>query len=160
MLPSSSISTDESLWPLRIVRFEGAVTAKQFQSYLDESSASLRRGEKHATIIDLSVSGPLLFEQRQAQAMWIRENEQLIRELTLGVAFVITSPVVRLAMSASFYWKAMPVPYLITPHLQSAAEWVLHRFEEAGMFPAAERIRHHFQLDDARPPSPPDVPPS
>ncbi|HSP78232.1 MAG TPA: hypothetical protein VLQ93_06865 [Myxococcaceae bacterium] len=146
MLPRSSISTDESLWPLRLVRFEGTATSRQFRSYLDESSASLGRGQEHAVIVDLSRGGPLPFDQRQAQAAWLRENEQRLRELSLGVAFIITSPLVRLAMSASFYWKAMPVPYIITPHLTEAAGWVVQRFEEAGMFPAAERVRRHFQL--------------
>jgi hypothetical protein len=157
VLPKSTLSIDESLWPLRVARFEGIISSQQFEDYLEKSSACLHRGQQYVSIMDFTHGGPPPFDQRQRQAAWIREHEQLLRQWSLGVAFVITSPIVRLAVSASLYWQPLPVPYLLTPRMSEATNWAIQRLEEAKLFPAAERIRHHLQTDAARnaAPSPP-----
>jgi len=49
-------------------------------------------------------------------------------------------------LSTIFYFKPMPVPYVVSAQLSSALEWAAQRFAEAGLAPQAERLRHHFGL--------------
>ncbi|HLM44502.1 MAG TPA: hypothetical protein VK458_11580, partial [Myxococcaceae bacterium] len=114
MPSASSISIDDSLWPLRVVRFVGVSTLQQLEHYLADTSIRLRRGERFVSILDVTQGGVPTPELRQRQTLWLQENELLMRELHLGVAFVITSPLIRLALSAIFYFKPMPVPYVVT----------------------------------------------
>ncbi|HEX8437607.1 hypothetical protein [Archangium sp.] len=145
MPTASSIRIDDSLWPLRVVRFVGATTPEQFDHYLEGAAACLRRGEKFISILDLTRGVPTP-ELRQRQAEWIQKHDALLRECQLGVAFVIISPLMRLALSAIFYFKAMPVPYVVTAQLSEAALWAISRLEAEGLVREAERLRHHFGL--------------
>ncbi|HYO72184.1 MAG TPA: STAS/SEC14 domain-containing protein [Archangium sp.] len=146
MSSSPSFTLDDTFWPLRFVRFVGVATPQQFEQYLAEMDACLRRGERFVCILDISRGGVPTPEQRQRQTSWLKENEQLLRQFELGVAFLVTSPLVRLALSTIFYFKPMPVPYLVTAQMPSALEWATLRFTEAGLHAHSERIRHHFGL--------------
>ena len=151
MTPVPSVSIDDSLWPLRLVRFVGVATPQQFEHYLGEMDACLRRGERFVCVLDISQGGAPTQEQRQRQANWLKESEPLMRQVELGVAFVVTSPVIRLALSTIFYFKPMPIPYRVTDRLVSAAEWAAQRFVEAGLVHDAERTRCHFGLPNGQP---------
>lgn len=146
MLPDSTVSIDDSRWPLRLERFVGTPTLRQYEDYLEECSAALRRGEKYITITDLSRGGIPTPEQRQRQVLWLQEYESRMRELLLGVAFVITSPLVRLSLSTVMHLKPMPVPYFITHREVDAVAWAGARLEEWGMRIAAERVRSQYGL--------------
>ena len=146
MIPDSSVSIDDSRWPLRMVRFVGTATLQQYEDYLAETSACLRRRERYVSIIDLSRGGMPPTQQRQRQVAWLQEHEPLVREVLLGVAFVITSPLVRLAVSTILHFKPVPVPYIMTSREQEAAAWASARIEEQGLHHAAECVRRHFGL--------------
>jgi hypothetical protein len=146
MTASPSFTIDDSLWPLRIVRFVGVATARQFAQYLMEMDACLHRGERFVCILDISQGGAPTQEQRQLQASWLKERDPLLRQFELGVAFIVTSPLVRLALSAIFYFKPMPVPYLVTTQMSAALEWAAQRFTEARLVQHAEFLRSHFGL--------------
>ena len=45
-----------------------------------------------------------------------------------------------------FHLKPAHSPYLIAASLPEAAAWSAHRLDEAGLHPAAERVRHRFGL--------------
>jgi hypothetical protein len=149
MVPPSSVHIDDSLWPLRFVRFVGVATPQQFEDYLAEMDACLRRGEKFVCVLDIRQGGSPTQAQRQRQASWLKENDARMRQHELGVAFLVTSPIIRLALSAIFYFKPMPVPYVVTDQLSSAMEWAAQRFTDAGLAHQAERIRRHFGLANA-----------
>ncbi|MGZ3460856.1 MAG: hypothetical protein ACXU86_20405 [Archangium sp.] len=146
MLPESSVTLDESHWPLQVVRFVGALTAPQLDFYLAETVARLRRREKYLSIVDLTRGSLSTPEQRQRQVAWMHEHEDLVREGLLGVAFVITSPLVRLAVMTVTYLRPMPVPYLFTAQELEAAAWASARFEEQGLHPMAGRVRSQYGL--------------
>ncbi len=146
MFSASSVHIDDSLWPLRLVRFMGVATPQQFEHYLAEMDACLRRGEKFVCVLDLRQGGAPTQSQRQRQASWLKENDALLSQYELGVAFLVTSPIIRLALSAIFYFKAMPVPYVVTDQQPSAMQWAAQRFTEAGLAHHAERTLRHFGL--------------
>ena len=146
MLPDSSVTIDDSRWPLRLVRFVGTPTPRQYAHYLETVTASLRRRERYLSVTDLTRGGLPTPEQRQQQVQWMQENEGLIREVLLGMAFVITSPIIRLSVSTVMHFKPLPVPYFITAQEREAVGWASARIEEQGLRLAAERLRSQYGL--------------
>ncbi len=151
MPTASSISIDDSLWPLRVVRFVGVATPEQFDHFLEEAAEGLRQGERLVSILDITRGGVPTPELRQRQTEWLREYDALLREFQLGVAFVITSPLIRLALSAIFYFRPMPVPYVVTAQMSDAVLWAISHFEKQGLVREAERLRRNFGLTTALP---------
>lgn len=146
MLPDSSVSIDDSRWPLRVVRFVGTASPRQYEHYLEETTACLRRGEQFISLTDLSRGGIPTAEQRQRQVVWMQQHESLLREVLLGEAFVITSPHVRLSVSTVMHLKPLPVPYYIAAWELDAAAWASARLEEQGLRLEAERLRSQYGL--------------
>lgn len=146
MLPDPSITFDDSRWPLRVVRFVGTLTPRQYEHYLETVTASLRRREPYLSVTDLTRGGLPTPEQRQRHVLWMREHEGLMREVLLGMAFVVTSPLIRLSLSTVLHVKPLPVPYILTTHEVDAAGWASARIEEQGLRLAAERLRSQYGL--------------
>ena len=140
----ASITFDESLWPLTISRFRGAVSDAQYEEYLARGTAYLQRGEPYVSIVDMGQLAMPTAAQRQRQAEWVMEHEALMRELLLGCALVITSPFIRLAVSAILHLRPMPTPYVVVPDTAAGMVWTQARLHEAGLSESAGRIRQHL----------------
>jgi hypothetical protein len=146
MLPDSYVSLDDSRWPLQVVRFVGSATLRQHEQIMEEMTVRLRRRERHLSLIDLSRGGIPTAEQRQRYVAWIQKNEALMSEVLLGMALVITSPAMRLAVSTVFHLKPLPVPYFIASWELDAAAWSIAHLEDQGLRPHAERLRGQYGL--------------
>ncbi|MFL5355516.1 hypothetical protein [Archangium sp.] len=146
MLPDSYVSIDDSRWPLQVVKFVGSATLRQHEQVMEGMTARLRRRERHLSLIDLSQGGIPTAEQRQRYVLWIQENEALMREVLLGMALVINSPAMRLAVSTVMHLKPLPVPYFIASWELDAAAWSIAHLEDQGLRPHAERLRSQYGL--------------
>jgi hypothetical protein len=141
------IQLDDSLWPLLLVRFVGVPSVSQLESYLEWMAKRLEQGQPYVSILDSTrMTGLVPAQQRQLQAAWMRKHDTRLRELDRGTAFIIPSPVMRLALSALFHLKPMPSPYIVTGTLREGAVWTVARLEEEGQVSAARRVREHFGL--------------
>jgi hypothetical protein len=136
---------DESLWPLLMVNYVGTPSPEQQEEYQARLSACLRRGEKYVSIIDTRSFTGIPAAQRQRMAQFLREHEELFRQVGLGTCLIITSPVVRLVVSVIFHLKPMPAPYYVAPTMQAALDWVLGQLEAGGLTEEAARIRRDFE---------------
>lgn len=145
MSPAPPLSIDDSLWPLRRVRFVGTVPLPLYEDYLANTAERLRAGEKFVTLFDLREGAPPRPERRQRHIGWLEEHEALLREVQVGVAFIVTSPLIRLAMSTVFYFKPLPSPYVVTAREAEAMQWAISRLEEVGLAGAAQRVRDHLE---------------
>lgn len=128
------ISFDDSQWPLLTVTFSGTSSSQVFDAYLSRMSAYLNRGEKYLALLDTraETAAPTM-EQRQRQVQWIQRHEAALRQYSLGTAFVITSPFIRLALNIMHQLKPLPCPHTIVGDLQSARDWAAGRFRAAGV---------------------------
>ncbi|MFY0565078.1 hypothetical protein ACN28E_14655 [Archangium lansingense] len=142
--PTGSVTFDDSLWPLMVVRLTGELSPQQAEDYLSRSTQFMQRQERHALIFDVSTLGQVSSEQRQRQVEWLKQNEALMRQTVLGIAYVVTSPLVRLTMGVIFHFKPPPVPYTIVSRLDAAGAWAARCLEEAGLHAPAERVRQQF----------------
>jgi hypothetical protein len=136
---------DKSLWPLLLVRYVGTPSPEQQEEYQARLQACLRRGEKYVSIIDTRAFTGVPAEQRQRMAHFLKENEELFRQVTLGTCLLITSPMVRLIVSVVFHLKALPNHYYVAPSMPAALDWVLGRLEAGGLTEEADRIRQHSE---------------
>jgi hypothetical protein len=151
MSPTHDIQWDDSQWPLLVVRFLGVPTTPQVEANLARQTAILERGERHAILYDASgMTGVGPAEQRHLQAAWLKQHDARLRELVLGVAFVIHSPVVRLAVSIVMHLRPMPSPYVMAATQGEAVAWAADRLEQDGQEAAARRVREHFALYGGR----------
>ena len=141
-----SITFDDSLWPLLISRFHGAATDSEYEAYLAQGTAYLQRGELYVSVLEMGQLVVPTAAQRQRQAEWLQENDNLLREQFLGCALVITSPFVRLALSTIRHLRPMPMPYVTVYDVSGGLKWAVTRLEEAGLTQSAGRIRRHFGL--------------
>lgn len=147
---SAPYSFDDSLWPLLITRVSGVMSDTQYEAFLTESSAFVRRGELYVSITDLAHVGLPPAEQRRLQAEWIREHETALRKQVLGNANIVTSAPVRLALSLIFHIKPLPMPYVLVSDMRSATTWVTARLEDGGFIAEARHIRHQLGLPGIR----------
>lgn len=134
------ISFDDSQWPLLTVTFSGTSSPQVFDAYLARMTAYLERGEKCLAILDSRAqrTAPTM-EQRQLQVQWIQRNEEALRQCSLGTAFVITSPFIRLALNIMYQLKPLPCPHTLVGDLQAARDWAAGRFRAAGLaFPSPQ----------------------
>ena len=145
-----SITFDDAHWPLLISRFQGTATDAEYEAYLARATSYLQRGELYVTVTDMSQYPMPPAAHRQRQAEWLKEHERRMCEHLLGCALVVTSPLVRLALSAVFHIQPMPTPYIIVPDMASGAKWAADRLENAGLIHAAGRVRDHFALQSGR----------
>ncbi|WP_257459992.1 hypothetical protein [Archangium lipolyticum] len=143
MPPGTYIHFDDSLWPLLIVQYAGTPTNEQFAESLVRRTRYLDRGP-HVTVLDLSGSpNPGPPEQRHMQVEWLRCNEARLRELSLGVAFVTDSAVMKLLLSVIQHLKPLPTPYVTFKHLAEAVTWGAERLERSGLATEARHAREH-----------------
>lgn len=140
----ASITFDDSLWPLLLVRFPSVMTSAQQEAYLARLLTYVRRGQKYVGIMDTQLLENTTAEQRQRQAGFIKEHEELFRQFSLGSAAVVTSPLVALGGRILIHLKPMPVPFYVTSSLPAAVAWAAERLEQAGLTEPAERVRSHF----------------
>ena len=140
----SGITFDDSLWPLLISRFHGRVSDVEYEAYLERGAAYLRRGELYVSILDMQSLSLPTAPQRQRQLEWMRSQAHALREQLLGCAFVITSPVIRLALSTLFHLMPLPTPYVAVGDVAGGLRWAVIQLEQAGLFAASQRIQHHY----------------
>jgi hypothetical protein len=146
----SSIIFDDSLWPLLISRFEGAVSDGEYERYLSRGKAYLERGELYVSILDMARLAMPTASQRQRQLEWLREHAEALRKQVLGCAFIIHSPLIRMTLSTVFHIVPMPTPYVALQDMGAGLRWATARLEEARLQDSADRIRQHFNAQLSR----------
>lgn len=143
---TASITFDDSLWPLLIIRMVGTVPFDQYEEYLSTRLAYLQREEKHITLYDGSQATLIPAEHRRRQMVWMKEHEALRERFLIGSAIVTTSAISRLTLSAFFHIWPRSVPYYVTSSLGDAAGWAVGRLHECGLSAPTGLISQRFGL--------------
>jgi hypothetical protein len=141
----SSITFDDSHWPLLLIRLEGVPTPGHFEAYLARRLEYLQRRERHGIVYDTRQTRLITSELRQRHAAWSREHNAARQRFIVGNALIITSPVIRLTMNLVLSLGGEKVPYSVAATLPEAALWIANRLRELGDVEPAERLRRHFE---------------
>lgn len=116
-------SLDDSRWPLVALRVEGSITAAEEVEFSERSTRLPERGDRYAVVIDLrDASTPTpRFVRLQAKAQKLRAEQ--LRSLCVGVAFVISSPMIRGALRAILHLQSLPCPQVVFASLADSQAW-------------------------------------
>lgn len=115
---------DDTRHPLVVVTFEGQLTDDEMTKYLEDMETRvLGRRMPYAVVVDATRSRGIDARQRRIQADWLRRHEAEIRRFNRGTAFVITSPIVRGALTAIFWIQPLPSPHVVVSTFDQAEAW-------------------------------------
>ena len=116
------------------------------EAYLAERAAYLARGEPHVCIVDAREVLMPAACLRQRYTEWLREHEAPLRRWTLGSAYIVQTPAVRMMVSVIRHCAPMTTPFVVTATMPPAAAWAAERFQEVGLSQTATRIRAHYAV--------------
>jgi len=126
---SGQFSWDYDDFPLVVLRYVGTISDASFDEYLRTYRALLDRNQPYAIILDAALAGAPNAAQRRAQAKFLEDNAPLTRRLCRGGAFVITSPMIRGALTAILWISEMPFESTVVGDIFTAARWTCGRLE-------------------------------
>ena len=106
----------------------------------------LARQEKYLCVLDGTYMKTSPMNHRQMQVEWLQSNDTQLRKWLVGTAFVITSPLVRLAMNVISTLNKPPCPATNVATREQALAWAADRFRDEGQTLASVRVRTHFNL--------------
>ena len=117
------VETDE--FPMVTVKFTGnAANQDNFSTYLAELKEIYAKKQKLAILFDASLAVfPGITYQKQ-QALWLKENEDLMKEYCLGTAYVIPNLIIRNVLKAIFKFQKQPIPYYVSSEISEAEDWI------------------------------------
>jgi hypothetical protein len=119
------------------VRSIGAVTDGEFASWLERyrevHELARTRSQQLAVLYDLTQASALSAQQRRMQADWIRQYEPLGRAVTLGVAFVTASAVIRGVLTAIFWVRPPYASHHVCAQLDEGLDWLFEHCEQRGV---------------------------
>ncbi len=124
------ITVDTSGAPLLRVTFAGTLDDDAFNAYLAEYRAFLGRGMRYAIVIDASTSGVPSPAQRRLLADSIRDDRPRLRAQCVGGAFVISSTLVRGALTAVLWLQPLPFEYVLVKDVDAAERWCRERLND------------------------------
>lgn len=116
--------------PLLRMKVVGPSTDHEVQERLDWLTRYLRERESGALLFDASDSRPLSAKQRKLRTDWLASHGGLVRAKCVGVAFVVTSPLVRGVFTAAFWVWPPPMPYVFVDGAAEGEVWLRARLHE------------------------------
>lgn len=125
MTVASAWEIDESMWPVLLIR------PKPMEMSIEELEVAFRyydrilerRRERYAVVFDNREVKHLSAAHRSRIARYNEENEERARVYCRGLAFTITSPIVRGMMTAILWIKRPPVETRTFEELDAALSW-------------------------------------
>ncbi|WP_434386007.1 hypothetical protein [Melittangium boletus] len=151
MIPSRTVTFDDSLHPLLLIRYDGRASIAHMHEVFAQRSRYLARGERHVLIHDMRrASVTCSSEQRRLQTDWLRANDAQLRACMMGVVFVTDSAALRLLLSIMHHVQPMPMPHVLLPTLADAVDWSTDQLRHFGFTLDAEAALAHFDEPPAR----------
>jgi hypothetical protein len=127
---------DDSRSPLVVVRYVGRVDDDAFRAYLDSHRKVLDKGEPYALLADALEAGVPSPPQRRMQAEFLRVEQHRLARLCVGTAFIISSGVIRGALTAILWMQALPMPFTVLSTRAAGELWCRQRLADTAAVPA------------------------
>lgn len=141
----------ERWFPIVLARPAGTATDADHLEFLAATGELLERRraarQRFVLILDLSRAGPLNSLQRRRQVDWLSKYRPILEEISVGMAFVIPSLILRGVLTSMFWLVPPPTTHIIVVDLDQAIRWALDRATVDGLSVPAEvsdRMGHAF----------------
>ena len=126
-------SVDDRYFPLVVNTIPERLRAEDLPSFFAASERVLNRREPYVTISDTSLTREIPNATvRRALADWNKQVEPLMKQVTLGSAIVITSPLVRGGLTALFWLAPPPYPQQVVATIDEALDVVTRYYAASG----------------------------
>lgn len=126
---------DDSRWPLVVFTAVGEQSDSDFDAYLADCDAVLRRRQPHGTIFDARRAAPIGPKLRKRQVDWLARNEPLLRAYRVGTGLVMATPLQRGVLRAILWMRPLPYVYCVESSFEAARHFVCMRLSERGCTP-------------------------
>jgi hypothetical protein len=121
-------------FPLVVTRTFRALSDEEHEDFFRAYAAVYARRERFVALTDLRrFAGAPTARQRQRMGLWYKETKPLLTEYSLGHAVVLTSPIMRGAMTALRWIVAAEVPEVYVPTFDVALDFCVERLRLAGV---------------------------
>lgn len=107
------VELDDENWPILRVTYRGRFTLEELNAALARETEIITRRGRHVRLADASDAKLTDFRIMRRQADHIQEKIDMLRDNTIGGAFVIPSAMVRGAMRAILRIQPLPYPFTI-----------------------------------------------
>jgi hypothetical protein len=127
-METEQIEYDESRWPLVVVHFPESFSHEDWMAQVRNLGASVDRAVRervrYAIIVDAArVGSPPSALQRKAASDFNRDRYDDLKKHLVGWASVITSPILRGAITAMTWLQPTPFPQRVFGTIEAAEEW-------------------------------------
>ena len=133
--------------PIIRVDLEGAQLDADLHAMIAEVTALMhdhqREKRKSAIVVDLSRAEALSARQRKLIGEWRAQVKDLTTKVAVGIAMVVTSPLVRGVLTAISWFAHEPVEVIYVDSLAAAYRWGVERCDAAGIA-VPDPVRHKF----------------
>ena len=131
----SSIRFEDTRWPLAVITFEGEPSDADFDGYLATLARYIGRADRerirYGCVLDATTVTGLSASQRKRMGDWMRTHAVETERACAGIAFVISSGVVRGLLTAIFWLAPMPTAHTVVATRAEAERWVLGRVSDS-----------------------------
>lgn len=129
----SKTRLDDTRWPLVVLTAVGDQTEAEFEAFLAESDALLRRRQPYGVIFDGRRAAPISPKLRQRMVRWLVRNDALLRFYVVASSVVMSTALQRGVFRAILWMRPLPFPYSIDTSLEDAREFVCARLAARGL---------------------------
>jgi hypothetical protein len=128
----SKTRLDDSRWPLVVFTAVGEQTDAEFEAYLSDCDALMRRREPYGTIFDARRAAPIGPKLRKRQVQWLSRNDALLSAYVVASGLVMSTALQRGVFRAILWMRPLPFPYSVETSLEGARRFVCSRLAERG----------------------------
>ena len=128
----NSFRFDTTAFPLVNLEMVGDISPQQLDAHFIEYRGLLDRNKPYGLVYDASKIGKVDAVFRKRYAEFMKKNEADFQRLCMGVGFVITSAIVRGALTAVLWVTgSLPFPHKIFSTREEAEEWTRQQLKTA-----------------------------
>lgn len=110
----------------------GEQTDEEFEAYLADCDALLRRREPYGVIFDARRAAPIGPKLRKRMVAWLARNDAMLRVYIVANAMVMETALQRGVFRAILWMRPLPFPYSVETSLEGARAFVNARLAARG----------------------------
>lgn len=123
------LKVDTSRLPLVLCEFDGKFTEEQALQYCEELRAVLEQRQRIIMVTDLRTASMVALKVRSTMREFTKDTMHLSNAYTAASAIIITSPIIRMTVTAMFHLTRPKYPVKVFKCIQEGTAWVLQQYD-------------------------------
>ncbi len=124
-------SSNVDKFPIIYITFTGKQsTDDEFAEYIHYLDLIYTQDEKFVMLTDSSKGNYMKSKHRIDFGNWTKKNREVIQNQCKGIAFVMSSILMKIMLQGIFLIQSLPYEYTIVDSVEKAEEWVKEQLEK------------------------------